>query len=162
MDKWGICRDLQQGPRCFQNYADLLPPATSGHVLTDMPKLLSDAQWDIFPCVFVFITSLFFSCHHWLMQTHWNTLLTDAVEEFFLFLTCQQLELSVIWMFYALAGSTRLYLATAPCLAAYPQTFFIPNKTLTGTLGSVASFRMVSQNDLLPKKKKPLFCDCAY
>lgn len=42
-DKWGICCDLQEGPWLFHNYADLLPAATSGHVLTDIPKLLNDA-----------------------------------------------------------------------------------------------------------------------
>lgn len=123
VDKWGICCDLQQGPWCFHNYADLLPPATSGHVLTDTPKLLSDAQWDVFPCVFVFITFLFLSCHHWLMQTHWNTLLTDAVEEFF-FSDIGQLELSVMWTFYASSRFNEIIFSHCSVLGCIPSNLF--------------------------------------
>lgn len=54
----------------FHNYADLLPAAVSGHVLTDIPKLLNDAQWEFFSsCSFSHYLSLFLSS-----QSYANTL----------------------------------------------------------------------------------------
>lgn len=39
-----MCCDLKVGPGEFDSLIDLSPTATSGHVLTDIPKLLKDTQ----------------------------------------------------------------------------------------------------------------------
>lgn len=104
----------------FHNYADLLPAAVSGHVWIGIPKLLNDAQWEFFPsCVCLII--FHYSCHHSLMQTLCQWLM---LWKFFFLATCQQLGVSLLWMFYASrVSSTRIYLATPQCLVAKPQTF---------------------------------------
>lgn len=69
-DELGMCCGLWEGRWELHNYADLLPTATSGHVLTDIPKLLNDAHWGVFSsCVCLHYLSFFLSS-----QSYANTL----------------------------------------------------------------------------------------
>lgn len=124
-DKLGMCSDLWEGPWEFHNYADLSPTATSGHVLTDIPKLLKDAQWEAFSsCVCLHYLSFFLSS-----QSYANTLekfqrLLLWMQTFFFLTNLSTIGAFSIVYFLLQADSTWFCLVSAWCLAVHkPQTF---------------------------------------
>lgn len=94
------------------------PTATSGHVVTDRSWWMMHS-WCI--CLHYLRFFLVIIVKH----TETSQWLKDFFFVLFCFFltTCQQLELSVIWMFCAFDGWTRLYLVTAQCLAVQPLSF---------------------------------------